>query len=126
MPGMNRDTGRIMDDMDHIGQSIQVILSTRLGERVMREWFGAPANRIIGENMTQPEIMRWWMVIYTALTLFEPRFVPRGLRVERAERSGNLEIVLLGEFRPYAHLTFQQAQFYIVVTSSGVVVRRAS
>ena len=125
MPGMDRRTGRMLDDMDHIAQSIETIMTTRIGERVMREWFGTPPNAILGQAMTQPEIMRWWTIIYAAITMFEPRFIPRGLTIEKAERTGKLQMVMQGEYRPFAHLNFRQSAVFIAVSASGVVVRKA-
>lgn len=126
MSGMDARTGKMIPDMEHIAQSVETIFSTRTGERVMREYFGTPANGLLGENMTQAQIMRWWAIAWAALTIFEPRFVPRGLRVISATRQGGLEITVFGDFKPFAHLTFEQAALYVAVTSSGVVVRRAT
>lgn len=124
--GLNRETGKILTGIDHIAQSIEVILTTSVGSRVMREWFGVPPNAILGENMVQTIILRWWHVVSAALLIFEPRFVPRRLLVIRVERSGTLEMNILGDFKPYAHLGFEQAALYVAVNDSGVVVRRAT
>lgn len=40
MPGIDRETGKVISDEKHIRQSIAVILTTPVGSRVMRRDFG--------------------------------------------------------------------------------------
>ena len=39
--GMNRTTGKVIDESEHISQSIKDILTTPIGTRVMRRPFGS-------------------------------------------------------------------------------------
>jgi phage baseplate assembly protein W len=126
MAGMNRQTLRPLGGMDHVGQSLDVIFSTEPGTRVMREWFGSPGNKLLGNSLTRNEVSRWWSIIWAAITIFEPRFIPRRLGVKSATSAGGMEIEVAGDYRLYAHLGFEQAALYIAITSDGVVVRRAA
>lgn len=67
---MNRDTGKAIDDVDHIHQSIRDILTTPVGSRVMRRAYGSilpdlidqpanPANRLRLMNATVMAIIKW-------------------------------------------------------------------
>ena len=67
---MSRDTGRTLDVMSHIRQSIQDILTTPLGTRVMRREYGsllfaltdAPMDRVTVLDIIQASvsaIRRW-------------------------------------------------------------------
>ena len=39
--GMNRETGKLVDNTEHLKQSIRDILSTRIGTRVMLREYGS-------------------------------------------------------------------------------------
>ena len=47
---MNRETGSAISTLEHIGQSISDILTTRLGTRVMRREYGS----LLPELVDQP------------------------------------------------------------------------
>lgn len=70
MSGMNRTTGRAMDEAEHIRQSIGDILGTPLGSRIMRRDYGSllpdlidhpgnAANRLRLMNASVMAIIRW-------------------------------------------------------------------
>lgn len=110
MAGIDRRTGRPLDGFDHVRQSVEVIFSTPLGSRVMRRTFGSVLASLLGENMTSETLIRATTAVAIALALWEPRYVIRRVAVRRQVntpermRSGALQIVLLGEYRPRAHL----------------------
>ena len=67
---MNRDTGKAIDDVAHIRQSIRDILTTPVGSRIMRRSYGSilpdlidqpanPANRLRLMNATVMAIIKW-------------------------------------------------------------------
>ena len=74
MPDLDMFTGADIDGFEHVEQSIEVILTTRLEERVEREWFGNPGTRLLGENATAGTILRWFTIVYMLIELHEPRF----------------------------------------------------
>lgn len=68
--GMNATTGRRLDEVDHIRQSVRDILTTPIGSRVMRREYGSllpdlidhpgnPANRLRLMAATVMAIIRW-------------------------------------------------------------------
>lgn len=70
MTGMNRATGRAMDEAEHIRQSIADILGTPIGSRIMRRDYGSmlpdlidhpgnAANRLRLMNASVMAIIRW-------------------------------------------------------------------
>ena len=125
MTGIDALTGKPLDGFDHVLQSIQTIFITALGERVKREWFGNPGNRLLGENATDRTILLWFTVSWMLLEIFEPRFRVVGFRVADISRAGGADFIMDGEYRPYAHLDFEQASVYIAVDPTGVTVRSA-
>lgn len=108
--GLDRRTGRVLTGFDHVVQSIEVILGTQIGERVMRRTFGSVVPRLLGENLVPPTVLRFFTAIIVAIELWEPRYaiVQIEIRPELNEgealRDGRLRLALVGEYRPRAHL----------------------
>jgi uncharacterized protein len=108
MAGINRRTGRILDGFPHVVQSIDVIFSTRLGERVMRRWFGAIGAAILGRLLVPRTILIFTTALTVALELWEPRFkvtrvITDGNTTDKL-RLGELSLIIEGEYRPRGHL----------------------
>ena len=70
MNGMHQDTGKILTGVEYLRQSIWRVLSTPLGERIMRPDFGSrlpelvdspfnPSNRLAMEAATSDALARW-------------------------------------------------------------------
>lgn len=126
MYGIDAQTGKPLSGLPHVMQSIEKIFTTWLSQRAMREWFGTPANIILGKNMTDATILEWWTIVWVALELFEPRFRAVMLEVPEADRLGRIAFILHGEYRPYAHRDWVQAKLYIAINDDGVAVRDAA
>ncbi|WP_420408697.1 GPW/gp25 family protein [Hoeflea sp.] len=101
-------------------QSLEVIFTTRQGERVMREWFGNPGLKLLGENATPQTILLWFTTLWVLTELFEPRFRISRFVVNDVTRLGFSDFTIEGEHRPYAHLDWVQAQYYVSVTDGAV------
>lgn len=109
MAGINRETGKRLSGWEHVSQSIGDIFTTRFGERVMREWYGSDAPRLLGENATVETFMTFYAVVVRGLTVLEingwarePRFRLTKYEVTRVERDGSANIVLTGLYIPRA------------------------
>lgn len=111
MPGLgiDRRTGRPLDAWPHVVQSIEVIFTTRIGERVMRRHFGSGALVLLGRAMTSENVIRFWSLVGIAIDQWEPRFkinrftVPASNTPETV-RQGTLMLQIEGVYRPRAHL----------------------
>jgi len=106
--GISRITGAPIDGWDHVVQSIDVIFTTSIGERVMVRHFGSSAPVLLGRAKTAANVLRFWSAVAIAIDLWEPRFrvVRVGIAEQSAEvtRQGHLTFVVEGEYRPNAHL----------------------
>ena len=107
--GMDRRTGAVLTGWPHVVQSIEVILTTRIGERMFRRVFGSQVPGLLGEPLTSPTIVRFFAAVIAAIELWEPRFRVRSIDVidgNSAERlrSGRLALKIRGEYRPRGHL----------------------
>ena len=107
--GMDRRTGAALSGWPHVAQSIEVILTTRIGERMFRRVFGSQVPKLLGEPLTNPTIVRFFAAVIAAIELWEPRFRVRSIDVidgNSAERlrAGRLALKIRGEYRPRGHL----------------------
>ena len=102
--GINAVTGRILQDWAHVAQSIGVILTTRIGTRVMRREFGSELLGLIDRPMTDRIVLAVYAAVATALALWEPRFVLRSCAIVRAGPDGVIGLRLAGDYLPRGHL----------------------
>ena len=108
MPGFDRRTGALLDGFAHVEQSIEVIMTTWIGTRVMRRFFGGAGPVLLGRKLSPAEVGRFWALVVTAIHAFEPRY--RVVRITAvsdgvdAVRRGELGFSIEGAWRPRAHL----------------------
>ena len=125
MPDLDMFTGADIDGFEHVEQSIEVILTTRLEERVEREWFGNPGTRLLGENATAGTILRWFTIVYMLIELHEPRFKLVRFLVDSVLRDGGATFTMEGQYRPFALNGFVQAKLFLSVVGNAVRIRSA-
>jgi phage baseplate assembly protein W len=126
MSGIDAVTGETLSGFDHVLQSLEKIFNTSQGARVMREWFGNPGLKLLGENMTDETILLWFNTLYMLVELFEPRFRIVKFYVDDLDRLGFAEFTIVGEYRPYAHLDWVQASAFVSVNDNTVSLRSAA
>lgn len=107
MAGIDRHTGKVMPNYDHALQSVEVVLSTRIGTRVMRRQFCGGAAELLGRAVTPPLFTLFQQLVATAIDIWEPRFrvrqiTPQGT-VEQI-RAGQVGVRFEVDYRPRAHL----------------------
>ena len=122
MAGVDAVTGKRLEGYDHVQQSLEKILTTWIGARTMREWVGNPGLRLLGKNMTEETILVWFNTLYMLIELFEPRFRIKSFSVDRLSRQGLADFTMTGEYRPYAHLDWQQAKYFVSVRDGTVTL----
>ncbi len=125
MSGINAETWQVLDGFDHVQQSLETIITTRQSERVMREWFGNPGLRLLGENATAETILLWFTITYALIELYEPRFRITRFLVNSVDRLGFTDFTMAGEYRPYAHLDWTQAAAYVSLKNGSVTINTA-
>lgn len=75
-----------------IEQSLEILLSTRVGERIMQPKYGCNLDRLIFEPLDSTLIAYVKDLIETAILYFEPRIVVGAINIEPAPNEGKLEI----------------------------------
>ena len=71
--GMNRETGKLVESEDHLRQSIQDILTTRIGTRVMLRDYGSNIPELVDRPINRSTIAAIRADIVNALNVWEPR-----------------------------------------------------
>ena len=123
MPGVDAQAGHLLDGFPHVQQSLEKIFTTYQGERVMREWFGNPGLRLLGENATPRTVLLWFNVLWMLTELFEPRFKIKQFVVNDISRIGFGDFTINGEHRPFAHLEWEQAAYYVSIDGGAVSLK---
>lgn len=83
MIGMDANTGRAVEGLPHLYQSIGKILSTPLGSCINRREFGSPVFSLIDAPNNAATRVRLYAAVATALMKWEPR-----LKLSRVSLSG--------------------------------------
>ena len=82
--GMDRHTGRAISGQAHLRQSIEDILTTRIGTRVERRSYGTALTDLIDEPINQALKVRAFSAIAQSLRRWEPRLALRRIRFVEA------------------------------------------
>ncbi|WP_227369837.1 GPW/gp25 family protein [Halomonas sp. M20] len=80
MPGMNAQTGRRIDGLDHIRQSVRDILTTPIGSRVMRRDYGSLLPDLIDQPLHDATLLQAYSAAIMALLRWEPRIRVQAIR----------------------------------------------
>ena len=74
-PTFNSHSGTVdtVSDEEDISQSLHILLSTQLKERVMRSDYGCDLSALLYENITVTLLTRMKGIIETAILHYEPR-----------------------------------------------------
>jgi phage baseplate assembly protein W len=102
--GVNRRTGAPLTDFDHVKQSIEVVLTTPIGSRVMRREFGSELFELIDRPLTDQVILAIYSAIVVAIARWEPRFAVTQCSLVAGAGDGTMQIDLQGVYFPYGHL----------------------
>ena len=95
MQGMNRNNGKFISDKEHLTQSIQTILNTPIGSRVMLPEFGSEVVDLIDAPMTQANILRIYAATISAVQRWEPRIEVEQVQIDDIS-AGKIELSLTG------------------------------
>lgn len=128
MSGIDRHTGKVIDNLGSAYQGVEVTLTTRLGSRVMRREFGGGIVELLGRAISPALFSAWQQLIATAIDIWEPRFsvrrvVPTG-SVEEI-RMGQAGLLIEADYRPRGHLgdfTVDRVVGFTLLLGRGVTV----
>lgn len=96
MTGMNASSGRVLERLEHIRQSVSDILTTPIGSRVMRRDYGSLLPELIDQPLNEATALRAYSAAVVALMKWEPRIrVQQITREVSAERPGRLDLAIV-------------------------------
>lgn len=108
--GIDRETGKYIHGLDHVIQSLYVILSTRFGSRFRRRGFGSEVPPLLGKNIVPSTFLRFVAAFVVAVELWEPRLrvvqvtFPGASNSPDKIRAGKVGLAVLGQYLPNGHL----------------------
>ena len=125
MAGLDRNTGRPLDGWPHVVQSLTVLITTEIGERVERRAFGSRSGDLLDRPGNEPTILDHFAAIAEAI---EPRLIngfqygePRfdlARIIPSGGPDGRFGFELVGLYYPRGHL----GDFTVFETASADVI----
>jgi phage baseplate assembly protein W len=103
MNGTSATDGKPLDGIAHLRQSIQDILTTPLGSRVMRRDYGSRLYELVDAPTNSETIMDLYAATAEALANWEPRFRLTQVKIASAD-AGAIALDLTGEYLPNGQL----------------------
>jgi len=97
MSGMNAITGRRVEGIDHLRQSLRILLTTAIGARVMRRHVGASVPALLDNPINGEFIAEIYSAVVVAIFTFEPRFRLSSVAVADITE-GEITLDLEGEY----------------------------
>lgn len=99
MYGINATSGRKLDGLDHLRQSIRDILTTPIGSRVMRRTYGSRLFELVDAPYSAPTKMAIIAATAEAIMTWEPRVEVEQISL-RTYNPGQIVIDLAGRYLP--------------------------
>jgi uncharacterized protein len=99
MQGIDATSGKRLDGIAHLRQSIRDILTTPKGSRVMRREYGSDLYKLIDAPVNSTTLMDIRAATADALKKWEPRFKLEQCKILAAE-PGRVELDLVGIYLP--------------------------
>lgn len=96
-PPTFRQQGRSLDmteDVADIQSSLRILLSTRVGERVMQPRYGCNMDRLVFEAIDTGLLAYMEDLVRTAVLYFEPRIILDALDLDPQPLEGRVDIVV--------------------------------
>ena len=97
MKGMSNQTGKYLDDLEHLKQSIVDILTTPIGSRVMCRDYGSKLFRLIDQPINRDLFPKIYAAVAEALEKWEPRFQTEKITINSI-KEGHINLSLIGRY----------------------------
>ncbi|GHT70233.1 baseplate protein [Bacteroidia bacterium] len=81
---------KMVSDEDDIKESLEIILSTQVGERIMQPAFGANLNSFIFQPINEMNRVEIKDLVFTAIYNFEPRIRPDDVILTDLSQEGKM------------------------------------
>lgn len=95
--GMNRNTGKIITETEHLRQSVRDILLTPQGSRIARREYGSLLSALIDQPQNPALRLQIMSAVYVALIRWEPRLQLDTVTINSSSMDGAMVIALEGQ-----------------------------
>jgi phage baseplate assembly protein W len=102
--GIDRTTGKTLVGWAHVQQSLAIIWTTRLTERVMRLTFGSTLRSWLAEDLNPTTALGIYTELVVATHTWEPEYRISTLQFVDATRAGGLGVRHSGTYYPEGRL----------------------
>ncbi|MCJ7453929.1 MAG: GPW/gp25 family protein [Wolbachia endosymbiont of Homalodisca vitripennis] len=99
MKGMNAKTGKALEEIDHLKQSIIDILTTPVNSRIMRRSYGSRLFELVDKPINRDLTLEIYAATAEALGKFERRFKLEKVKIEGV-KEGRVTLNLEGVYLP--------------------------
>ena len=99
MRGVSSTTGKAMEGIAHLRQSVRDILTTPLGSRVMRRNYGSRLFDLVDAPLNDLTLVEMFAATAEALVRWEPRILVQRVQA-RTVSTGSIEIDVNGIYVP--------------------------
>ena len=99
MIGIDRQTGQLLNDIEHLRQSVEDILTTPIGSRVMRRDYGSRLYQLVDAPLNSQTLVAIYAATAEALIRWEPRIHVTRVQAESIS-SGSVSLLIEGLFLP--------------------------
>jgi uncharacterized protein len=110
----------IVSGVEDIHQSLHILLSTRLGERVVREDFGCDMTSLLFAEVDQEFINTLTSLVSNAILLYEPRIIMNELTVSAADDDEGKLLITIDYTIPSVNSRFNMV-FPFYLTEARIV-----
>lgn len=94
---MSRDTGKTVEGIKHLKQSIIDILTTPIGSRVMRRDYGSRLFELIDAPVNRETLVDYYAAVAESLDLWEPRIQLQQVDITSAV-VGSITLSITGKY----------------------------
>ncbi|MHC2250027.1 GPW/gp25 family protein [Bradyrhizobium elkanii] len=93
---IDRKTGEYVQGWPRIKQSIDCILTTRIGVRLMRLWWGSKFVDMQDKPGNEETLMTGMMAAISAINTYEPEFKVSRVSIDAFDSTGDITITVEG------------------------------
>ena len=97
MRGMCNKTGKYLDDLEHLKQSIVDILTTPIGSRVICREYGSKLFQLTDQPINRDLFAKIYAAVAEAIDKWEPRFKVEKISINSI-KDGHVILSLVGQY----------------------------
>ncbi len=102
--GTSATAAGVLNSWTHVEQSVEKILTTPIGSRIMRRDFGSQVPDLVDAKMVQRNVLAIYSAAAVAIARWEPRFRVTRASITQLTAGGRVALQVYGTYFPRGHL----------------------